>query len=253
MTTASVGLQLYTVRDIFAQDPLATLARAARLGFAGVEFAGYGGLDSARLRRELDALGLAAPASHVSIERLTNAPDAELAYAAELGVGTVVAPYARFDDPDAWTRLAETLEDLAQRSALLGMQLAYHNHAHEIRERVGEVRVLDHLLERAPAIGAELDLAWIEAGGADPVDYLERYAGRVPLIHLKDYRPTEHDGDSTVELGTGVVDLDAALAAAERTGVPWIILEQDHCPGDAFASVEQNLAWYRDASHAAPG
>ena len=61
---AQIGIQLYTVRDLFAKDPQGTLAKVAELGYKEVEPTGYGNLDPKQFRAALDRNGLKAPSTH---------------------------------------------------------------------------------------------------------------------------------------------------------------------------------------------
>lgn len=244
--SVSVGLQLYTLRGETARDFPGTLARVAGLGFAGVEFAGYGDFAAGDLRRLLRDLGLRAAASHVSLERLRLSLDAELDYAEEIGALALVCPWADPGTPLEWLTIAEQLNLAAQACQARGLRLAYHNHAHELTGRVGELPTLDALLTRAPQLDCELDVAWTHAGGADPVAYLQEYAPRVPLVHLKDVRRkgpgNGMDAWDTVELGAGEVDLRAVLNAAGEAR--WWLVEQDHS-ADPWASLDVSVRFLR--------
>ena len=253
-TQPQIGLQLWTVRDALAQDFAGTLERVAALGLAGVEFAGYGGLSASDLRDLLARLNLQAAASHVAYERLFSQLDEELRYAAELGLTRLVCPWARFEQDAEWLSFADRLEQVAQECANAGVSLSYHNHAHELQDRLGGERVLAALLSRAPTVQAELDVAWLQAGGASAPEYLRRYAGRTDLVHLKDYRAGQggprEDGVVTVALGDGVTDLEGVLTAlreanARGAGPAWLLIEQDDSEGNSFDSVARSLAWLR--------
>ncbi|MFB9990935.1 sugar phosphate isomerase/epimerase family protein [Deinococcus oregonensis] len=245
MSTLPVGLQLWTVRDHVAQDMHGTLERVAQLGLQGVEFAGYAGHSPQELRGWLDAFGLRAASVHISSQRLFEHLDEELVSAHTLGITILTCPWAQFEQDEDWLRFADRLQDTAIRAKGAGIRIAYHNHAHELSGLVNGQPVLDALLDRAPDVLAEIDVAWVEAGGQHAGTYLSRYAGRVPLVHLKDYRREDSGGVQTVELGQGQTDLGAVLGQVERAGAEWLILEQDDCPGEPFDSVAQSLAWLR--------
>lgn len=246
MNGASVGLQLYTLRDDLERDFRGTLEAVARLGFQGVELAGnHGGMDGPGLRRLLDELGLRALAAHVGLEKLEAELEREAELALELGATRLVVPWWNAPDEAGWLALAGRLSALAGRLAGRGLRLAYHNHAHELEARAGGTTALDAILGRAPAVDAELDVAWVHAGGARPAEYLARYAGRTGLVHVKDVRRKPEGGWLTVELGRGEVDLPAALAAARDAGATWLVVEQDHCERPPLESVAASLAHLR--------
>ena len=103
--------------------------------------------------------------------------------------------------------------------------------------------VIDHLLERVPAslLFAEFDLGWVKVGGQDPAAYVRKYAGRLPVVHAKDFKA---DG-SDAEIGQGAVDWDSALAAVEETGVEYVIIEQEGYPVSSHQSAINNFEFFR--------
>ena len=90
----------------------------------------------------------------------------------------------------------------------------------------------------ADLLWLELDLGWIWAAGADPVEQLELTRGRCPLVHVKDLRP----GPQHTPVGDGDVDYARILPAAEAAGAEWLIVEQDEIEGEPLAAVARSLA-----------
>src|SRR5437870_2072926 len=120
------------------------------------------------------------------------------------------------------------------------MQLCYHNHAFEL-DRFNGRTGLDILFGAADPdlVHAEIDMYWIQYGGGDPVEMVRRFAGRAPLIHLKDMAA---DGTRTfAEVGEGIMDWPAILAASQSAGAQWYIVEQDTCRRSPFESIEISL------------
>ncbi|KAB1198339.1 MULTISPECIES: sugar phosphate isomerase/epimerase [Haloferax] len=221
------GIQLYSLRNL--DEPTGSLVeRAADAGFDGVEFAGLD--DDEHTRTALDETGLTAPSAHVPIEELESDLDAVCERYGALGVETLVVPYLppeEFADADTVDETAHRLDDLTARCDDRGFRLLYHNHEHELQTVAGEP-ALDRLAEES-GVGFELDLAWILAAGYDPADYLDRYADRTPLVHLKDVvlDSSADRGGRPVELGAGELDVDGCLAAASDEFVEWVIVEHD--------------------------
>ena len=186
-TLPTVGLQLYTLRGDLARDFGGTLDAVAQSGVRDVELAGeYGGLSGEALKAALAERGLTALSAHIGGEALDADLEGQIAFLKAAGIRHAVYPYFRSDDEQAWLDLAQRLETLAQRFAEEGITFSYHNHDHELSGQVGGQPILDMLMERAPSLSLELDTAWVYAGGKDPLEYMQRYAGRLPLIHLKD-------------------------------------------------------------------
>ena len=113
-----IALQLYSLRDLAQQDFVRTLELTAELGYEGVEFAGYGGLSSSEMKDHLDRLNLRAVSTHVSLERLRDHLDEEIAYNRVLGNSTLVcpAPPRGFERTrENWTALGKELTELGKR------------------------------------------------------------------------------------------------------------------------------------------
>jgi sugar phosphate isomerase/epimerase len=88
---------------------------------------------------------------------------------------------------------------------------------------------------------------WIRAGsGQDVMKYIAEYAGRLPLVHLKDYRKGEQGELITLELGNGTLPLLEIIAASEKAGTEWIIVEQDRCQKPQLESVQTSINWLKN-------
>ncbi|HBG00534.1 MAG TPA: sugar phosphate isomerase/epimerase, partial [Firmicutes bacterium] len=134
MNKHPIALQLYSLRDLTSQDYAGALELTAELGYEGVEFAGYGGLSSASMRDHLLRLGLKPVSSHVSLERLRENLDEEIAYNRALGNDTLVCPAPPRDfvrTAENWRQLALELTEIGKQLADQGFRLGYHNHSWE--------------------------------------------------------------------------------------------------------------------------
>jgi sugar phosphate isomerase/epimerase len=251
MSKPQVGIQLYSVRDLSEKDFLGTIRQIAGIGYKNVELAGYYGVSAKELRTALSDAGLHAPSAHVGLTM--NKPDqwkdnlkTQVEYALELGLKRFVVPSYPLPDPateDDIARMADVLEQASDIVTQAGMTFGYHNHASEFKP-VGGKLVIDHLLERIPAnrLFAEFDLGWVKVAGQDPTAYINKYAGRLPLVHAKDFKA---DGVDT-EIGSGSVDWDSALAACEKAGVEYVIIEQEQYDVGSLESAKLNFAWFRE-------
>jgi sugar phosphate isomerase/epimerase len=225
----TVALQLYTVRDETQKDFLGTLKAVARMGYPAVQLAGNGGLSSGDLRRALDDLGLRVAGAHLSMEPLESDLEAEVEYCLAIGTPDVVLAAL----PQDLRASKATYEDAARRMAVigercraLGARFSYHNHAFEF-VRFGDRYGLELLLDaKRPAdVLFEPDVYWISKGGEDPADFVRKYSGRIPLVHLKDMA-ADAEG-SFAEVGEGVLDWTSIFSAFEAGGAEWYIVEQD--------------------------
>jgi sugar phosphate isomerase/epimerase len=243
-----VGLQLYSVRDQLQKDFIGTLTALARLGYPAVQFGGYGGLSARDLKQVIGDLGLAAAGSHVGFESLESNPDGEISYCLEIGTPEVIIPAmpAGYRDTAAgFQQFAEAMNRIGARCRELGARLSYHNHAFEL-VRFGDQAGLDLLLGACDPdlVAFEPDVYWLRYGGADPVAYIQKYAGRTPLIHLKDM--TGGPTPTYAEVGEGIIDFAPIFAASEASGAEWYVVEQDYCARPALESVGLSLKHLRD-------
>jgi len=248
MPNYSIGLQLYTLRDLTRDDLAGTLREVAAIGYQGVEFAGYGGLKAEELKSLLEETGLKAVGSHVPYERLLEAADEEIAYMKALGGRYIAVPYLAegYRKGEVWREVIRNIASLGERCRAEGIQLLYHNHHFEFLEHVDGRTILDDLFASvsSDALQVELDACWAYAAGYDPVAYVRKYKDRLPLVHFKDYRPSEH-GPLTVELGTGIVPLKEIAAAAADSVCEWLIVEQDVCTNPPLDSVRTSYQWIK--------
>ena len=267
------GVQLFTIPKLVEADLPGTLALLAEIGYREVEFFGpypfsaeatreswegvkgmlglsdnaFYGHSPAEVGAMLRDNGLAAPSVHVDLLSLRENLDALAEGLAPLAPQTLVVPAVDLKlrtTLDDYKRLADDANAIGRRLGERGMAFGYHNHGYEHLELSGETP-LDYLLANTDPehVRFELDVFWMAAAGADPVDYLERYPGRFRLIHLKDAREPfsfPNDGQTPDEWmagfplmadpGEGVLDIPAILAAAEASGVEHYYLERDLAP-----------------------
>lgn len=237
----NVGLMLYTVRDECKRDLEAVLRRVAAIGYDGVELYDLHGHEPALVRGWLDELGLVAVGRHAGLDAL----ESELpALAEELRIlGTDRIALAWIDPPESGDDARAAVERIAAIAAHardLGLQFGFHNHWGELRPFEDGVTTLDLLSALPPEqVWFELDLGWVWETGADPVELLERFAGRCPLVHIKDLRSRgtrEH-----CPVGDGAVGYERIVPAALQAGVEWLIVEQDEVDGPPFEAVERSL------------
>lgn len=240
-----IGLQLYTLRDETSQDFVGTLRKVAELGYEGVEFAGYGGLEASELKALLDELNLQAIGSHVGVDRLRDHLEEEAEFNKAIGSKYIICPYMPEElRGDAWAEQFKLFAEVAEKLKAYDLEFAYHNHDFEITEHINGERVFDALFIQAPGVKAEMDVCWVQVAGLNPLEYIKQYSGRLPLIHLKDMRLTEN-GVQTVVLGEGEVDLPNVIKTAGEAGVQWLVVEQDTCQLPPLTSVGISMEWLR--------
>lgn len=238
-----IGLQLYTLRDQMRNDYVGTLRQVAAMGYPAVQFAGYGGLSAAEMKSILDDLGLKAAGSHVDLAALEARPDEEITYCLRVGTPDVIVPAMPRElraSADGYRKLADALNRIGARCQQLGARLSYHNHAFEFEPLDGQP-ALDRLLAWTDPnlVKWEPDVYWVKVGGTDPAAYIQKYAGRTPIVHLKDM--TAGATPTYAEVGEGILDWPAIFGASEASGAEWYVVEQDTCARPPLESVKLSL------------
>jgi sugar phosphate isomerase/epimerase len=251
---APIGLALYSLRYRAEKDLPAALALAQELGFHEVETGDLYGRSAAQFLGLLKAAGLQAASMGAAYDALDKDLDQVAAQAHTLGAGYVVCstiPHsARHLAPKDCQPAADHLNRWGERLAVAGLRLCYHTHGTEF-DAAPDGTIFDTLakLTNPRFVNFEMDIFWIVYGYQDPVRLLRRYPGRFPLMHVKDIRkgtvlggsPADVQEDDSVPLGTGLVDVRAALLAAQTCGVKHYFLEEEAV--DAEPQIRQSLRY----------
>lgn len=243
----AIGVQLYTVRDIFEKDPVGTLEQVARIGYREVEFGGggYDRMDPAMLRKAMDRHGLRAPSIHVGYDQLLGQMDQSIAMARTLGADTIILPYMTEEHrTDAgW---AAALPNFARFGATLkkaGLGFAYHNHDFEFTGRSGGMSLFDRLLRETDPelVRIELDLFWAIMAGADAGALIDRLSTRLYSFHVKDMRADR----SMVAVGDGTIDFASLFKRPGAAGVRHFFVENDRAPAPYLPDITTSFKTMR--------
>jgi len=253
-TLKTIGVQLYTLRSVLPQKPLEILKEVEQIGFREAEVIG-GSLDA--VWPSLKQTAMKPVSIHLDTALFTTSQDklpAALEDAKQRGIEYAVCPYIAPKDRggvDVIRRLAETLNKAGEMCNKSGMKLCYHNHAFEFEPAEGGT-LLDVLMKTAEPklVSLELDIMWSSVAGVDPVSVLEKYKGRVALMHLKNVAPgiekRYNEGVPRTafrEVGDGVIDIKGVLKAATSTGVKHFFVEQDQTPGNPVDSIRKSFEY----------
>lgn len=225
---SSIGLQLYTLRDMMAVSVSATLKLVSAVGYKEVETAGYFDHSPKEFRKMLDGEGLRAPSAHIRLDLFENSLNEVIDTAKEIGHDYVVIPYLTVEQRgtgiDVYKKLAERCNVYGEACNKSGLKLAYHNHDFEFEMRDG-LLPYDVLLQDVDAdlMSMEMDLYWMAKAKQDPLAYFKRHPGRFKLWHVKDM---DKEG-AFADVGTGVIDFATIFAHAKQAGVEHKVVERD--------------------------
>ena len=238
-SAGSFGLEIYSLRGEAEKDLPATLAMIRRFGFNEVEVPGLYGRSAAEFRRLLDRAGLRATSMMTDYERLGKDAEAVAADAQSLGAEYVVCgtiPHQRYLSAENCSRAIRDFGRWGRKLAGAGLRLCYHTHGVEFGKSA-EGTLFDTLVQRTDGkyVNFEMDIFWIVFAFQDPARLLHKYPGRFPLLHVKDIRkglvlgrtPADVNEEDSVPLGEGIVDIPAALRAAQETGARHYYIEDE--------------------------
>lgn len=246
-----VGIQLYTLRDVIEKDLPGTLEAVSEIGFKNVEAYGFDGkffsIPARDFRKMCADLGMAITSTHCGI----TAKNAQMftEKAAEAGLKYIVLPsmYGRPEKtPDDFKKVAEEMNQIGEITKKSGIQFGYHNHNFEFRQMEGKLPYDILLAETDPdLVTFEMDIYWVEKGGQDPLQYIEKHPGRFQLWHVKDLG---NDGETCI-VGNGRIKFKDILRHSKKAGLTSIIYEQEqysegtplYCAKQSYKYIQKHL------------
>jgi sugar phosphate isomerase/epimerase len=224
-----VGVQLYSVREQAAKDLPGVLEAIGKMGYKGVEFAGYYGWDGKpkELRRLLDTNGLKCCGTHTDIETVTGdalKATAELHHI--LGNTFLIVPSLQAEGAAGWLDAAKRFNEIAAKAMALGMRVGYHAHAGDFQKFEGKTTWEIFFDNTVPDVIMQLDIGNCLQGGGDPIALLKKYPGRSSSVHLKEF-----GGPENAVIGQGVVPWKDVFQVCETTGgTSWYVVEHETGP-----------------------
>jgi sugar phosphate isomerase/epimerase len=248
----NIGLQLYSIRDSIGRDVPAAVAKVAKMGYKFVEPAGYGdgkiyNMEPAAFKTLCDNNGLKIISAHVGRPLPDSATMAEtmaywdacIAAHASVGVLYLVQPFMgkeAYSSLDTLKRYCDYFNAIGEKCKEKGIRFGYHNHDREFSTKIDGQTVYDFMLANTDPskVTFEMDLYWTVVGGANPVDYFNKYPGRFELWHIKDKK----------EVGaSGMMDFKAYWENAAKSGMQYGIVEVEEYDFDQFTSCQKSVEW----------
>lgn len=243
-----IGAQFYTLRDFCKDlDSFAeTLKKVADIGYKTVQISGTCGYEPEWLKSELKKNGLKCVLTHTPADKLQNDPAKVAAEHDLFDCKYVGLGWFGFDEEkegqhyDDFIRIYKPVANTLKQN---GKYFMYHNHDGEFKKYSGKL-IIESLAEdfSPDEMGFTLDTFWVQAGGGDPAQWIERLSGRVPCIHLKDYA----FGRKMAVIGEGNINFDRVFEKAESAGTKYMLVEQDDCNGeDPFECLKRSFEYLK--------
>jgi len=239
-----IGAQMFTIRD-YTKDERgieASLRKLKAMGYDLVQASALGPCDADRLAGWLGELGIELCSTLSPWKRLENPDELKrlIAEQKKLGcphIGLGMKPDTFPDTHDGWTAFIGKLDGICKTVRDAGISFGYHNHEFEFQKFDG-IRAIDRLVDECPDLDIVLDVFWVQAGGANPAEYIDRLKGRIHVIHFKDYR-VQGRTRQFAEIGQGNLDWRDIVSRCNGNGIPYAVIEQDDdfLTGDPFESL----------------
>lgn len=237
MLQLPIALQVFSLRNLYEANPLATLKTIKAAGYTGVEFFGTH-FKPEFYRALLAETGLVCAGWHTGLEALEN--DFEGVVERNLAVGNryICVPYYNAPDADGWRDFAARLNAAAERLAPYGMRTGYHNHAHEFSAVNGELPWDIVAKNTSSRVILQLDTGNAAEGGANVLETLNQYPGRTQSIHLKPY---SHSAGFVPAIGEDDLPWEGIIDYCEKQGnTEWLIVEYE-IEDDPVSAVKRSI------------
>lgn len=237
------AVQLYSLRGHIknGDDFFDILEKVKAMGFDGVEFAGYHGVEPTALKAKLDELGLVAVGTHIGLnDYLPQNFKTTLENAKTLGLkltGVGGAPHSTVEEAEY---LAEVLGNAAKIAAEDGIDVYFHNHSDEFTKDLGNnTFAIDIIMN---SVKLQLDTYWSFYAGIDNYSFIKENADKIVSFHIKD----GVDG-TPCALGEGQNDLTSIFKAMQEIGAEWLVLENDNPVPDGLSDIARSMEYLKKA------
>lgn len=237
------AVQLYSLRGHIKTggDLLEILGKVKEIGFDGVEFAGFFGLDADTLKKRLDETGLVCVGAHMGLGdfEADKLPET-LKFMKTLGAKTAGIGGADTSTETALNHVIDVMGSAHKAAEKEGIRVYFHNHTQEFKEPL-YATVPGTIFDRLKAVcDMQVDTYWSFHAGEDNYRLITENKDRIVHLHIKD----GIDG-TPMALGEGNNDLDAVVKAAKDSGIEWLVLENDDPVPDGLSDITRSMAWLK--------
>lgn len=256
--TKPIGLELYTVREMYAKDPAKTLKDVAAAGYTEVEITGFlpSQASASKLKKHLSEANLTAPSGYYGMPKTADDWKKSAEAAHTLGLKYMVTGDTDEADVDGWKRMAALFNECGKISQAAGAQFCYHNHIREFEKHGNTTGYHILLTECDPKlVKMEMDVFWIYYSQEEPLHFWREHPGRFPLLHIKDIKqgvagsttefPDDKGPNPFAVLGQGRIDWAKIFAHVHQAGAEVIYVEQDRCDVPVLQAIKENYEYLR--------
>ncbi len=243
-----LGAQLFTLRKQMTtpKEIEKGLERVAKIGYKCVQISGIGEIDAVKLKEICDRLGLEIAVTHIPHDALIGDIDKVIEkhniYDCKyIGLGAMPK---EMHSAQGVLEFAKIYAPIIKKMKTAGKEFTYHNHQFEFAKADGKW-LFDILIEALPDMMVTLDCYWVNYGGADVYDLIDRLKGKIDCVHLKDYGIIGKE-IKMMPVGSGNMNYPKILEHLKGADVKYALVEQDDCNGrDPFECLEESYNYLK--------
>ena len=248
------GVNLFSIRNLIAteSDFLETAIRLKEMGYSYMQFSGAQ-YDAGKIARVSEASQMPVCLTHVPYDRIIKDTEALMDEHAKFGckyIGLGCMPLHIIPNEAEFKKAVELLDKAGERMEKNGFRFLYHHHHFEFFKH-GKETCFDYMIKNAPHINFTADTYWLQYGGVEITSVLERLNGRIPCVHLKDYRIAVNQNNqftpTMAPVGDGVIDFKSLIEKMKTLGVEYYLVEQDNAAEmpDSLSQVERSAIYLK--------
>lgn len=249
------GLNLFSISNLISteEDFLKTAIKLREMGYSHMQFSGAG-YDVDKIKRVSEASQMPICLTHVPYDRIVNETQALMEEHAKFDckyIGLGMMPWETILDEIEFKKTVEILNKVGEKMEENGFKFLYHHHHFEFIKYGGKT-CFDYMVENAPHINFTADTYWLQYGGVEVTSMLEKLNGRIPCVHLKDYKielnQEKRLAPTITYIGDGVMDFKKIIEKMSTLGVEYYLVEQDnaaHMP-DPLSQVENSILYLKE-------
>lgn len=246
------GIQAWTVRDFMPKDDAATTAatfkKLSKLGYTELQTIGLN-IPAQEYVKLANDNGIKIIGTHFSLDQMIADPEAAMETHRILGTTNIGIGGYSCNSIDDCKILCEKVNKFAEIIGKNGFRFTYHNHSHEFKRHDGKNTTMDIIVENFDPVNVSfcLDTYWVQHGGGDVRYWIEKLAGRLDILHLKDMEMDLDGVQRYTSVGSGNINFKGIVESAEKIGVKHYIVEQDDfwVDGDPFKAAENSANYIK--------
>ena len=242
-----LGVQIFTVRDFLQteDDMKRSFEKLEKIGYKEIQTAGlYAFTTPEKFVQAAKDCGLEIVGTHVPMTEIEDNTDKMIEMhkiygTTNMGIGSMPGLFSSEVSKEYVEEFIGRFNACAAKLKEHGMKLTYHNHHYEFMKIDGKF-IMDYLIENfdKESTSFVLDTYWLQSGGVSIIEYMNKCAGRVDILHLKDYMVRFKQEQIYTEILNGNINFADVIDTAEKIGVKHYVVEEDFCPGDPFESLK---------------